>query len=222
MFKKFSDRLTSKITREKLDIFLKKHATSRKVLDIGSNVGIYKKYFTDTLSLDINADFKPDIVGDVHDMKMLKNSEFEVVLCTEVFEHLYNPFQAIKEIARVLKPEGNLILTTRFIYPIHDSPHDYFRFTKYGLIELLNPYFEDIKIEEEVATVETIAVLVQRLGFQSQTLHTNFLGVFWHLLAKFIRFFGFLITKEYGDIRHSRVEKHIMASGYYLSAKRKR
>ena len=61
---------------------------------------------------------------------------FDVVVCLEVLEHLPRPVEALREACRVLKPEGRVIISTPFLYPIHDAPADYQRWTRHGL-ELL-------------------------------------------------------------------------------------
>jgi SAM-dependent methyltransferase len=55
------------------------------------------------------------------------------VLCTEVLEHSGQPFEVLKEIKRILKPGGHVILSTPFIYPLHEPPNDHWRFTEYGI-----------------------------------------------------------------------------------------
>ncbi len=115
---------------------------------------------------------------------------------------------------RVLKPGGSLVLTTRFLFPIHDAPHDYFRFTKYGLRYLLRR-FEIVQLEEETDSIGTIAVLLQRLGMQAETLGTAPLRAGWLVAARIVRPFSFLVTREFGDSRRQTPEKGIMASGYH-------
>jgi SAM-dependent methyltransferase len=61
---------------------------------------------------------------------------FDFVLCTEVLEHCRDPNAVVKEIARVLKPRGCAFLTTPFMVGLHEDPHDYVRFTRYGLKDL--------------------------------------------------------------------------------------
>ncbi len=61
------------------------------------------------------------------------NRSFDTILCTEVLEHTIDPFTVMREFARVLKPGGYLLLSVPFIYPIHESPYDHWRFTSYGL-----------------------------------------------------------------------------------------
>lgn len=63
---------------------------------------------------------------------------FDTILCTELLEHLRFPAKALSEIKRVLKPGGYVILSAPFFHPHHEVPRDYFRFTFYGLNDLVN------------------------------------------------------------------------------------
>ncbi len=205
-----------KITRAHLEKFLTRHASQERALDIGAGGSSYQRFFPNRISIDIDPERKPDIVADAHKLPF-KDNEFSLVLCTEVLEHLREPRVAIAEMRRVLKPGGVLILTTRFVYPLHDTPHDYWRFTKYGLEEL----FADWDIAElipETTDAETTAVLLQRIGFQTR-MHCNKLSKLLTFMLAYIAPVGNrLISKRYGDIKKSREEDHIMASGYYLVA----
>ena len=155
-----------KITRKNLELFLAKYATDKRVLDIGAGGSSYDKYFPNRVTIDIDPLRNPDIVADAHSLPF-KDGEFEYVLCTEVLEHLKNPVVAIKEMKRVLTEGGMVILTTRFVYPIHDSPNDYWRFTKYGLLELFNDW-EIVELRAETKAFSTIGVLLQRIAFQTR------------------------------------------------------
>lgn len=64
-------------------------------------------------------------------------SRFDTVLCTEVLEHIPHPKAVLSEIHRVLRPGGYLILSVPQMYWVHDAPFDFYRFTRYGLAELL-------------------------------------------------------------------------------------
>jgi SAM-dependent methyltransferase len=61
---------------------------------------------------------------------------FDLVLCTQVLEHLPDPAAATEEMARVLRPGGVLVLTAPQTWCLHEEPFDYFRFTRYGLGQL--------------------------------------------------------------------------------------
>ena len=65
-----------------------------------------------------------------------ENEEFDSVLCTEVLEHCSQPFTLMEEIGRVLKRGGYVLVTVPMVFHHHEEPHDFQRFTKYGVEEL--------------------------------------------------------------------------------------
>ncbi|MBJ6985298.1 methyltransferase domain-containing protein [Luteimonas sp. MC1750] len=75
---------------------------------------------------------KPDVFGDAGRLPF-PDASIDTVLLLEVLEHLRHPEAALPEIARVLKPGGVLLMTLPFLYPVHDAPHDYQRYTAHGL-----------------------------------------------------------------------------------------
>lgn len=62
---------------------------------------------------------------------------FDGVICNQVLEHVFDPERFLDEIARVLKPEGILLLTVPFVWDEHEQPWDYARYSSYGLKSLL-------------------------------------------------------------------------------------
>lgn len=208
-----------KITRRSLEKFLKKYATDKKILDIGSGGSSYERFFPNKLSVDIDPERKPDIVADAQNLPF-QNEEFDFVLCTEMLEHTEDPFVVEKELKRVLKVGGTLLLTTRFVYPLHDTPHDYWRFTKYGLLKIFKEW-ELVEIVAETPSFSAIAALLQRIQFQS-ILKANKLSKL--VLLFFVVFFdnlNWLLKEEYGDIKRKNKEHNIMSTGYYIVVKKK-
>ena len=82
------------------------------------------------VGLDIESNSLADIkVATTDKTWNVPSGSFDLVICTEVLEHSKYPESILSEIHRVLKPNGTLILTTPFIYPIHGAPNDFRRFT---------------------------------------------------------------------------------------------
>ena len=77
-----------------------------------------------------------DLCGDLTAIP-LRSQSVDVVLNTQVLEHLPDPGRALAEMRRVLKEGGFLYLTAPQGWPEHQQPHDYFRFTRWGLERLL-------------------------------------------------------------------------------------
>jgi|SRR5687768_4145535 len=218
LLKRIGRPLSAKLTRITLDRFVEAHASRARTLDIGAQNGPYAAFFPNRVSLDIRTGRGVQVIGDAQAIG-LADAVFDVVLCTEVLEHLPEPQRAIDEIFRVLRPGGTLLLTTRFLFPIHDAPHDYFRFTKYGLRYLLRR-FEILELQEETDSLGALAVLLQRLGMQARTIGPAAARGFWLISARIVRPLGFMITGEYGDSRRLTVETGIMTSGYHVACRK--
>ena len=149
-----------------------------------------------------------------------ENDFFDIIICSEMLEHFKEPQRAINEINRVLKKGGRLILTTRFVYPLHDVPYDYFRYTKYGLRELFKDWKIDV-LESESESLESIAILLQRLIFQINYKFNKFIKVILLVQVQFFLFLNRFVSKEFGDIKKETIEKDIMSSGYYLVCRKR-
>lgn len=107
----------------------------RLVLDIGCGQKPYADLFADSIHIGLNnstEDAAPDVVGDATRMPIASRS-VDLVFCTQVLEHVKEPWNLVRESFRVLKPGGWLVLSAPFYWPLHEEPHDYYRFTRYGL-----------------------------------------------------------------------------------------
>jgi SAM-dependent methyltransferase len=63
---------------------------------------------------------------------------FDAVVCTETLEHVARPGAVLRELRRVVRGGGLLVLTVPFLQPVHQAPHDYFRYTPFGIRHLLS------------------------------------------------------------------------------------
>jgi SAM-dependent methyltransferase len=86
-----------------------------------------------------------DIVGDIVNIPEADGS-FDIVLCTEVFEHIPNPVLAIAEFQRLLKKDGLLIITAPFCSLTHFAPFHYSTgFNRYFYDHHLNEFGFEVK-----------------------------------------------------------------------------
>lgn len=79
---------------------------------------------------------RPEVFGDAQRLPF-GNDLFDSIAALDVMEHLPAPERCMAEMARVLKPGGQIIIQTPFLYPLHDMPYDYQRWTQTGLEELV-------------------------------------------------------------------------------------
>lgn len=93
------------------------------------------------IHLDYNADLNKAIP--------LDSASVDTVLLADVLEHICEPEILFKEVGNVLRQDGILILGVPFFYWIHETPHDYHRYTKYRLNDLCTKNnLEVLEIEE--------------------------------------------------------------------------
>ncbi len=64
------------------------------------------------------------------------DASFDTVLSSQVLEHTPAPADLVREMARVLRPGGVLLLSAPFSFRLHEEPHDYFRYSPHGLRQL--------------------------------------------------------------------------------------
>jgi SAM-dependent methyltransferase len=118
------------------------------VLDIGAKSGLYRPFFPHSTfhTLDLEAEHQPDFVADLLEMdKVVPEKSYDLILCTEVLEHIPDPKLAIDQIHRALKPSGVMLASTPFIVPYHPYPEDYWRMTGEAW-RLLTKRFRDVEV----------------------------------------------------------------------------
>lgn len=102
---------------------------------------------------------KADVFGDGQRLPFA-DASFDCITILDVMEHLPKPNAALDEMLRVLKPGGLLISQTPFLYPLHDLPHDFQRWTAEGLRQFTEQRPMDlIALEHHGKPLETAAVL---------------------------------------------------------------
>jgi ubiquinone/menaquinone biosynthesis C-methylase UbiE len=93
-----------------------KNGKNKKALDVGCREGtqsmLLEKKGYEVVSIDIEKNYKKCSIVDANKKLPFKNDSFDLIWCSEVIEHLNNPQKVVKEFNRVIKPGGEIILTT--------------------------------------------------------------------------------------------------------------
>jgi SAM-dependent methyltransferase len=104
--------------------------------DEGLNIGAgFTRLSPQIRNMELDAGAGIDIVGSVEDIPS-EDNRFALIITQEVLEHVENPFRAVQEIARVLKPGGKAYVQLPFMIGYHPCPKDYWRFTHEGIVQL--------------------------------------------------------------------------------------
>lgn len=160
------------------------------LLDFGCGSKPYEKLFNveKYIGLDIEKsghdhfDSKIDIIYDGENIPFDDNY-FDSVFSSEVFEHLFNIDDILKEIYRVIKPGGNLLITVPFVWEEHEIPYDFGRYTSYGIKYLLEKNgFQIIKISKSTNYIETIFQMWNAYIFQYFLPKNPYVKLFFTLL----------------------------------------
>jgi SAM-dependent methyltransferase len=103
-----------------------------------------RPYFPDFVTVEtLDIDPKADCtyVGDIcRPNESIPSARFDFIVCTEVLEHVLQPFDAVRELRRLLMPGGLLFVTTPYNFRIHGPLPDCWRFTEHGLRALLGQF----------------------------------------------------------------------------------
>ena len=180
-----------------LEKVLKEIPEGSKILDAGAGEQQFKKFCShlEYVSQDF-AEYNPeeldlglqmqewdygklDIVSDIASIPE-KDSSFDAIMCTEVFEHIIHPREAMKEFSRLLKKDGYLILSAPFCSLTHFAPYHYYTgFSKFFYeLELKNNDFEIIEMTtngnyfeylgQEMGRIKRIAKLYSNTDINSK------------------------------------------------------
>jgi len=88
------------------------------------------------------------------------DGEFDLVISTQVLEHVPDPLLLLKEMARVCKSGGKLVISLPFVYQEHEEPYDFFRFTQFAVAELLEKSgFRIVESKRDSSAVDAIVTV---------------------------------------------------------------
>jgi SAM-dependent methyltransferase len=148
-------------------------AAGKRLLDVGCGVKPYYPFFdtvAEYVGVDVQENPQADLHGAIEDLPVEAGS-FDIVLCTQVLEHVDDPGVAVRELHRVTAPGGRVLASTHGVMLYHPNPQDYWRWTHTGLEKLFrdNGDWDRVDVEPGAGTTAALALLF---------------GQFVHLLAK--------------------------------------
>ena len=122
-------------------------ARGQKVLEIGSGKQVKGEeaysavHIFDDVAEFRQTDLNPEFGHEALDITTMElDGEYDLILCLNVLEHVYDYDVAVANLHRALTPGGRLVVAVPFAFPLHDEPHDYYRFTKHALQRMLSDF----------------------------------------------------------------------------------
>jgi len=159
------------------DTFLQKYAPyyDGVLYDLGCGEAPYRAFFLLYADRYVGVDWagsyhetKADIAADLNGSLPIESSVADTVVSLSVMEHLREPQIMLNEAYRILKPGRTMILQVPFMWAVHEAPHDYYRYTCYGLQHMFSKAgFVDVKVE---ATTGFWAMWTLKFNYQSARL----------------------------------------------------
>ena len=115
-----------------------------KMMDFGCGSKPYRSLFnvTEYIGVDYYNEGHPhsnEQIDVFYDGKTIPfpDETFDAVLASEVFEHVFNLDEILKELNRVMKKDAHLLITCPFVWNEHEVPNDYARYTRFALESML-------------------------------------------------------------------------------------
>lgn len=132
----------------------------------------------------------------------VRDGEFDVIVCTQVLEHVSDLDHTMRELVRGLRAGGDAVVTVPFIFGEHNAPHDYRRLSQHGLRQLLTDHgLEVVELRPQGGIGSTLGVIalcwtwdaMPRSGLQ-MVLVAPFLPL-WALLCLVVNLAGAAIDR---------------------------
>ena len=153
------DQLSYSVRRHWIDTFFFRHVWQLRVKNDVLDIGGYKsakrgqfdlrEYDLQTIYINLSVKYKPDVQANAAHIPF-PDGRFDTVICAELLEHVPDPRPVIREASRVLRKNGELLITVPFLCRIHDDPYDFGRYTDFYWQTILQETgFQDIAIEQQ-------------------------------------------------------------------------
>ena len=147
------------------------HLRAGRVLDLGCGAVPLYEFYRSRVESVVCIDWPGTLHGQKHldcyaDLNLgvpICEASCDTVILSDVLEHVYAHGRLVGEIARVLRPDGALMMNVPFLYRIHEEPNDHFRYTEFALRRMLGDAgLEVLSIQPIGGLLEVIADLVAK------------------------------------------------------------
>jgi SAM-dependent methyltransferase len=173
---------------------------------------LFGPHLSQYLGCDLEGNELADVIMPVADRLPLADQSVDIVLSTQVLEHVEDPLLYLREACRVIRPGGLLILSTHGVWRYHPDPVDYWRWTSAGLKRLVENTGFTVESFKGVLGPEAAALQLWQDSLTSRVPR--------RLRRLFYRSMQWRIQRA--DQRCSDAERDRDASGYVVVATRNR
>ena len=153
-----------------MDRFIRKHSGQCRgqIFDLGCGDAPYKDFLLQNAESYVGVDWSgsqhennEDVTADLNHPLPINNEVADTVVSFSVIEHLSEPQVMLHECYRIMRPGAVLLLQVPWQWQLHESPHDYYRYTEYGLRHMLTKAgFIDVVVEPQSGVFTTIVMKI--------------------------------------------------------------
>jgi SAM-dependent methyltransferase len=177
-----------------------------RVLDVGCGVKPYYPCFStarEYVGADLPGNPHADLVGSA-ELLPVDDGAFDLVLCIQVLEHVEEPAAVIRELHRVTRPGGRVLLSTHGVQVYHPSPGDHWRWTHTGLEKLFerNGSWRSVSVTPGAGTCACVGMLLATyIDLIGQRLHMVWAS---SLLVRLVNRCSGFLDRHVPSLRDSR------------------
>lgn len=173
------------------------------LLDFGCGSKPYKslveKYNIKYIGADLSIVPEIDVKIDENGTLKIEDNSVDILLSSQVLEHVYDTDKYLSECYRVLKDDGHLILTTHGHWVFHPDPNDYWRWTSQGLKEIIIKKSFNIEYFSGVMNINSVALQYLQDNIRIKLKFKLVITIFTYFMQCLIRLNEKVSSKSHHD-----------------------